>query len=237
MQKIDVQELAIVVAVREFDPTLVTPDFLRQTRIVPADWQVIGEPVRSFQGSQINYQAGVSVIAQPQRISFAELAADKSPDTLAIPRLTTGFSQLLSNLDYIGVGINFRGFVDFGEDPNRAREFIFQNILAAGSWQKIGTTPVQAGINLGYTFDDRRLNLTINDALLQVPEKPASSVVLFSGNFDYDLGANASASDRLLRLREIVNGWQKDLDTYQDVVSKFILSQSVIPFPSSVNQV
>jgi hypothetical protein len=234
-QKINVQEMAIVLAVQEFDPTLITIDFLKQTGLIPAAWEVVGEPIRSFQGSQINFQQGVSIIAEPQRISFAELVANKSPDTLDVPKLASGFARLLGNLEFVGAGLNFRGYVEFegtvnGSTP--ARDFMFKNLLAPGDWQSLGTAPAQAGINLGYTFDRRRLNLTINDGILQIPEQPPIAIVLFSGNFDYDLERSISPQARTNQVGQIVASWHQDLALYQDVVSRFVLSPSIIPFPT-----
>ena len=231
MKKIELQELAIVIAVKELDPTLLTPEFLNYSQIVPADWEVAGQPVRSFQGSQVTFQNGVSVIAQPQRISFAELAMHKPTAELEIPQLAAKFVDVLANLSYIGVGINLRGYVDFGTDQREARDFIFQNLLSPGAWQQMGTAPVQAGINLSYTFDDRRLNLNINEAMLQVPERQPSAIVLFGGNFDYDVAGTIAPAAHTQRIKQIVANWQRDLDLYQEVVDQFMLPSSVISFP------
>jgi hypothetical protein len=233
MEKIHIQELAIVIAVKQLDPTLVTPDFLKYSRIVPNDWEVVGEPIRSFQGSQITFQNGISVIAQPQRISFAELIVDREPSTVLSPQLAGNLTDVLANLNYIGIGINFRGYISFGTDKRKVREFIFQNLLAPGGWQQLGNAPVQAGINLGYTFEERRLNLTINEATLQVPEQEANAIALFSGNFDYDLAATAPLAVHPQRVKQIIGNWERDLELYKDVVSRFMLpAESVIPFPA-----
>ncbi len=234
MKKIELQELAIVIAVKELDPTLLTPEFLNYSQIVPADWTVVGQPVRSFQGSQVSFQSGVSVIAQPQRISFAELATNKPAAELEIPKLAAKFVDVLGNLSYLGVGINLRGYIDFGADRRAAREFIFQNLLAPGAWQQMGTAPVQAGINLSYTFDDRRLNLSINEAILEIPERPASAIVVFGGNFDYDVAGTIAPAAHTQRIKQVVTNWQRDLQLYQQVVERFMLSSSVVSFPPLV---
>ncbi len=232
MKNINLQELAIVIAVKEFDPTLITPEFLKYSQIVPIDWEVVGQPARSFQGSQVTFQNGVTLIAQSQRISFAELVVDKPPAALEIPKLATKFVDVLPNLSYVGVGINMRGYIDFGTDRRLAREFMFQNLLAPGAWQQLGNAPVQAGINLGYSFDERRLNLTINEATIQAAEGQINSIVLFGGNFDYDLVQTVAPVAHTQRLAQIVTTWQRDLELYQEVVGRFMLSDAVIAFPS-----
>jgi hypothetical protein len=234
MKKINLQELALVIAVKEIDPTLITPEFLKYSQVVPADWEVAGQPIRNFQGSQVTFQNGVSVIAQPQRISFAELTADKETDALISARLAVKLVDVLPSLSYVGVGINLRGYIDFGSDTRQARDFIFQNLLAPGAWKQLGNAPVQAGINLGYTFDDRRLNLTINEATLQTPDNKVSAIALFNGNFDYDVATTIAPAAHTQRIKQIVSNWQRDLELYKEVVGQFMLTDSIISFPSLV---
>jgi hypothetical protein len=232
MQNLTIQELAIVIAVQKIDPTLLTPEFLTMTQIVPADWEVLGQPVRSFEGSQITYQQGVSIIAQTQRLSFVELVVNKDPKAIEVAKIAESLVKVLANLDFVGVGINFRGYLDFEGQPEASSKFMFSHLLNMGEWLTIGEAPVQAGLNLGYTFPDKRLNLTINEAAVQQPDQTSLPIVLFSGNFDYDLSATDSQADRG-RLGKILGSWQEDLKLYQDVVGKFKQqSESVINFPS-----
>lgn len=232
MKKVNLQELAIVIAVKELDPTLLTPEFLNYSQIVPADWEVATEPVRSFQGSQVTFKNGISIIAQPQRISFAELASGKPGLELEIPKVATKFVDVLSNLSYVGVGVNLRGYIDFGSDKQQSRDFIFQHLLAPGAWQQMGIAPLQAGINLSYTFDERRLNLSISEATLENADHQVNAIALFGGNFDYDIAGQVPAAAHITRIKQIVANWQRDLTLYQEVVGQFMLSGSVISFPS-----
>ncbi len=232
MKHINLQELAIVIAIKEIDPTLVTPEFLKYSQIIPSEWEVIGQPARSFQGSQVTFKNGVTVIAQPQRLSFAELVGDRSPNDLEIPKLAEKLVDVLPNLSFVGVGVNMRGYIDFGTDRHRLREFVFQNLLAPGAWQQLGNAPVQAGINLGYTFDERRLNLTINEATIQTAEAQVNSIALFAGNFDYDIVNTIAPTAHTQRIKQIITNWQRDLELYQEVVSRFTLADTTIAFPA-----
>jgi hypothetical protein len=232
MKKINLQELAIVIAVREIDPTLITPEFLKYSQIIPAEWEVVGQPARSFQGSQVSFKNGVTVIAQPQRISFAELVDNRAPAELEIPKLAEKLVAVLPNLSFVGVGINMRGYIDFGTERHRLREFMFQNLLAPGAWQQLGNEPVQAGINLGYTFDERRLNLTINEATIQTAEAQVNSIALFAGNFDYNLVDTTAPVAYTQRINQIITNWQRDLVLYQEVVGRFTFSDATIAFPA-----
>ncbi len=231
MQNLTVQELAIVIAVEKIDPTLLTPEFLSMTQIVPSEWEVLGQPMRSYEGSQITYQQGVSIIAQPQRLSFVELILNKDTASIEVVKIAKSLVKILANLKFAGIGINFRGYLDFAGQEVAANRFMFSHLLAIGDWQKIGTSPVQAGINLGYTFPDKKLNLTINEATVQQPDQSGAPIILFSGNFDYELNAAENSAD-LAKLEQILANWQQDMQLYKDVVEKFKQTDSVINFPA-----
>jgi hypothetical protein len=231
MQNLTVQELAIVIAVNKIDPTLLTPEFLSMTQIVPADWEPIGQTVRSYEGSQITYQQGISIVAQPQRISFVELILNKELEAIEVPKIAKSLAKVLANLEFVGVGVNFRGYLDFDGNEAAAQRFMFSHLLALGDWQNIGVAPVQAGLNLGYTFPDKRLNMTINEASIQPPEQPPTPIILFSGNFDYNLNAPENAQD-LNKLEQVLTNWQQDLNMYREVVEKFKQADTVINFPT-----
>jgi hypothetical protein len=53
-QTLDVQELSLVIAVERQDPSLLTPDFLRYSDIIPQDWELARQPVRAQQAAQVS---------------------------------------------------------------------------------------------------------------------------------------------------------------------------------------
>ena len=42
-QNLNIQEMAIAISVEKNDPTILTPDFLKQTGIVNSDWELARE--------------------------------------------------------------------------------------------------------------------------------------------------------------------------------------------------
>ncbi len=231
MKQIALQELAIVLAFKEIDPTIVTPEFLKYSQIVPSEWEVSGQPLRSLQGTQVTFQNGVAIIAQSQRISFAEIAVNKPTTSLEIPTAAQKLLDILPGLSYVGVGINCQGYIDFGSDRRQTRDFLYQNILAPGTWQQQGDAPLKAKIDLGYTFGDRYLNLNITEAMMQVAEDRSNSIVLFRGNFDYDIANTTAPAAQVQRIKQIIANWQRDLDLYREVVGRFTMADTVVSFP------
>jgi hypothetical protein len=218
-----VQDLAIVYAVERQDPTLLSPDFLRYSGIVPTDWEVAQQPVRTQQAAQVRFENGVTIVAYPNQVVFAQSLAT-TQESVEIPAVAQRFSEVLRNMVYQGVGINLRGYVPFaGEGTGTARQFMFDSLLAPGDWQNFGEAPVQASLNLNYQLERCQLGLSINEAVIQLPEQQSFPVLLFAGNFNYLLPRESEA-ERLQSVSVAVSHWQEDIETFKKLVSEKFLS-------------
>jgi hypothetical protein len=230
-RSLEVQELALVIAVKRQDPSLLTPDFLRYSGIVPQEWELSREPVRAQQVAQVSYQNGVSILAYPDRTVLVESLSDKDSETVEIPSIAQRYSEVLRNMDYQAIGVNFRGYVSFSGEG--AHEYVCKTLLSPGSWQQVGTQPMRAGLNLVYTFGRNQLNLSVQEAMLQLPEQERLPVVLFTANFESQL-KGATEVERLGQVQQALEGWRSDLATYQQVVGQFLDAEAnnLIPMPA-----
>lgn len=68
MENFQVQELLIVIAVRQQNPSILTADFLKYTGIIPSDWELARPPVLTNTAAQVVYQNGVSIVAEVNRV-------------------------------------------------------------------------------------------------------------------------------------------------------------------------
>ena len=113
-----IQDLSIVLTAPNHNPTLLNPDFLTGTGIIPTDWELARPPVISTQGSQIAFKNGVTFLAQPGAITFSQSFAEATPETLDIPTIARKYATTLANLDYQAVSINPKQFVPFEHHPD-----------------------------------------------------------------------------------------------------------------------
>jgi hypothetical protein len=218
-----VQDLAIVFAVERQDPTLLSPEFLRYSGIVPTEWEVAQQPVRTPQAAQVRFENGVTIVAYPNQVVFAQSLA-AAQESVEIPAIAQRYSEVLRNMTYQGVGINVRGYVPFaGQGQDAAHQFLFDSLLAKGDWQNFGEAPVQAFLNLNYQLEHCQLGLSVNEAALQLPETESFPILLFAGNFNYAL-AGSSEIERLHSLTAAVSNWQQDLRTFEELVCQKFLS-------------
>jgi hypothetical protein len=232
-QHLDVQELSLVIAVERQDPSLLTPDFLRYSGIIPQDWELSGQPMREQQAAQVSFQNGISILAYPDRTVFVEFFGEKDAESLELPYLAQRYSEVLRNLNYKAVSVNFRGHVLFQGAEGSAHQYICSTLLSPGSWQSIGTAPMRAGLNLIYTFERNTMNLSVQDAMLQMSEQERVPVILFTANFETPLKGD-TPSERLSLLQNALEQWRNDLSVYKQTVEQClqVQSRSSISVPS-----
>lgn len=222
-QTLTVQELVIVIAAKNHNPTILTPDFLKYSGIVPTEWELARPPLYTNTMAQMTFNNGIGIVAEPNRVIFSEAIVGKAVSVVAVPGIARKYTDTLPNIDYQAIGLNWRGYVPFNEPQDAARKYLAETLLSAGPWHEFGTAPARASVNFAYTLERGQFNLSVNDALLNLADETTTPIVLFSGNFSYDI-ASKTVSERLLSLHQTLDNWQADLETYTDLVSnKFLV--------------
>jgi hypothetical protein len=225
-----VQDLALVFAIQRQNPTHLSPEFLTHSGIVPGEWKVAQQPVCTQQASLVRYQNGVTIVAHPNKVVFAQSLAEDT--AIEIPGVAQHYAKVLHNRLYQGVEIYVRAYVPFaGENTNAAREYLCSNLLAKGSWKEFGTAPVEASLNLKYTLERSQLNLAIQEAALQLPEQQRFPIVLFVGSFSHSYSSQSDA-EKLQELTYIVAHWQNDVEIFKSLVSEKFLGTEAPVLPS-----
>jgi hypothetical protein len=223
---LEIQEIAIAIAAKQHNPTILTPDFLKYSGIIPSEWELARQPIVTNTASQVVFQNGINIVAEVNRIIFVESITTKEPQDVEIPAIASKYLETLAQVDYQGISINFRGHVMFEQQQNTARDYILKTLLNPGTWQEFGKAPVQAATRFLYTLEDAQMSLDINEAGLQLPDKKVLPIVLFTANFNHAI-APEEASQRLATINQVIGSWQTDLETYQEVVNnKFLNSVS-----------
>jgi hypothetical protein len=224
-QKIQVQELAIAIAAKNFNPIILNPDFLKYGDLIPEDWELARSPVYTKDAVQLIFKNGVGIIAQPKRIVFVEALNTKNFDEIEIPDIARKFIEKLPKLDYQAVGINPRGYVSYSSNDEAYRYF-HQTLLNSGEWQNFGKAPVTASLQLAYSLENGQFNLTLNQGILKLPEDKSVPVLLFSGNFNYEIASQVQ-SERLRDLNQLILNWQSNLETFREVIDNKFMQQKL----------
>ena len=213
----EIQELAIAISAKNLNPTMLSQEFLKQTGIVPNSWELGKQPVLGQNLSQVTFQNGVSIVAQPRTITFMESLGAKKPEELNIPNVASQYVEKLANAEYQALSITPKSLKPFPGDSQGARNFITQNLLSSGEWQNYGNAPVQAGLNLLYQLDRCQFSLSINEAKIQMPDKSSIPALLFAGKFNYNL-AGANPEEVIAKLKKGIDDWQSDLSAFLSLI-------------------
>lgn len=219
---ISIQEISIILAAKDLNPSILNPDFLKYSDIVPSDWQYDQQPVFSNSSVRISYNNGIRISAQPNRVAFAQVVSTQDQSQFLIDTLAAKFAEKLPNADYQAVGVNPRGLVPFFDDERGAHDFLFKKLFAMGSWQEFGQAPAQAAIQLSYILEQGQLNLAINEAKLKSQDGKSVSAVVFSGNFNYPVRGDAGVK-RVQNVNERIQLWKSTVATFQQLINERFL--------------
>ncbi|MDM9384715.1 hypothetical protein QUB80_29075 [Chlorogloeopsis sp. ULAP01] len=226
-QNLIVQELAIIIAAKNHKPTILNPDFLFCTGIVPSDWQLARQPIYTNSVAQVTFTNGITIIAEPNRVIFVEPIAELATESLQIPAMSRKYMQTLPNIEFEAVGINPRGYVPFAGSGDAARQYMTKTLLSPGAWLEVGEEPMRASLNLFYRFKRAPFYLNVNEAVLRSPDETTTPIVMFNGSFTYEVNGE-SETEKLTTLYQGIENWQVDLETFQEIVNtKFLAEQAM----------
>lgn len=222
----DIEELTISLVIKNFNPSLLSYELLTMSGIVPSDWALARQPVSNPRGSQVSFKNGVNIIAQPNNISFVEGLGNKEVNSLEFANIAQKYVSKMSNAEYVGVSIIPKIIVPFSQEEDGGKNFINDNLLNQGAWFNFGNITPQASLNLFYQLDRAQLVLNINPAKLQQPNETSISAVLFAGSFNYNLN-DLTGDVRIKTLTNTINSWQKDLDTFRELIYQKFLQKAI----------
>jgi hypothetical protein len=230
-QSLITQEFGIIIAAKNHNPTLLNPDFLKYSGIVPTEWELARQPVFTQSVSQVAFTNGVMIVAEPTRVIFIEAIEGKAAAEIVVADIAKKYVQTLPNVEYEAVGLNPRSYMTFDQQQDAARQYLAETLLSPGPWQEVGTAPVRATLNLIYTLERCPFYLTVSEAALRNPDETSTPIVLFNGSFSYEIKSE-TAQERLIELRQIINNWQADMSSYQEIINTKFLAKS--PFSTTI---
>lgn len=217
MQDSQLSHLSVVVTANDHNPTLLNPDFLARTNIVPDEWgwSLSGTPITTPPYSYVSYDSGVSVIVEPNKLTVSDAEVQEPSQSKAI-EIAKNYIKTLPYVLYTAVGVNFHSVIPIQD----AREFIKTRFL---SKDILGDESlITIGMKFVYDIDeDAKFVLEINPAyrpIDQDDEGNVDSVMLTQGNFHKSCSGNDCSQNLLSDFPNITKYWER----YQSAVEKLI---------------
>lgn len=235
-----VEELVIIQTVKTNPLNTINPDTFKYNGTVPSDLKLVRQPSGANGFVRLDYEDDISVLAQHNRVMFAEAIGNKNPELLKVPSIASNYAQTLPNMESEGLAISCRGAVPFTSSED-ARKYITEQLMSPGAWQQVGDEPMEANISLTYRFKRAPLFINISEATLRSTEESTIPIVLFSGSFSYSLSGETPA-EKLASLQQVIGNWQEDLETFSNIVNNKFLAQmlsggSIVPDTFSMNSI
>lgn len=212
------------------NPAIVNEEFCRYSGVIPMEWEMARDPIYTPQLVQLAYQNGITITAQPNRILFTEMTANKERSDYRAAQLVRRFAEALPNLKIEAFGFNPLGHTQLGDTEEAGQNYFSQTLLAPGAWQTVGEAPVRGRLSLTYTLEEKRqLNLTISEASLRNDAEALTPVIVFSGNFSYGLEGDTAAACRASML-QFLDRASADLEFFIDLIEqKFLANVNAAP--------
>jgi hypothetical protein len=216
------QELAMTLFAKEIVPTFLTSKFLKESQIIPKEWEFAQPPEIDAQTGYVKFTNDIFISARLGSATLSETLDGKNVQELKIPSLVRKWVQTLHKFDYQAIEIVPSSFFTFEKESAKSfHHYIPTALLTPGSWKEASLKPIRASLNLACTSEQGEFFIKIEDMLLREADNSLQPGAMFSGNFAYELSGNTSV-EKLNHLYQLLENWQDDLENYRDIVNKII---------------
>lgn len=219
-------ELVITITNSDYDPTILTSNFLINNNIVPEEWINGQQVICESNVSQVLFHDRVNIISRRNRISFIESIDLKALNNIKAPTIALRYTDALTTLidiNYFSVDVTFKGYLVYPQYSDLPHKYIFETLIRPPiqDWTEIGGSNIQGSLSFFYSFINRELKLSIDEAMLKTSQGEESPVLLLTGNFNYKISDKSSKNSGGENCK-VIFGWLNDLEIYQKLVNRLL---------------
>lgn len=212
--------LAVVLITENIDPLMINPDFLRHNGIVDAKLRTEQPPISMPMFSQVVFEGGLAVVAEPNRYLFMQRGEALTED-VAIPDIVKRFLERVPHPAYKAVGINPAGFRPLDD----ASKGVATALIEGGKWMAFENVSPVVSLRAVYACEDRQITMDVQDARKPEPDGSELSGLRFEANIHRDI-TETDQGQRSARLMSILSGWKDDLSDVESLVAQFNLGRT-----------
>ena len=207
----DLVEFSIVVVAQSNNPTLLNPDFLRHNGIVSSHRALHGEqpPLTTPIFSQVTFEDGLVVRADPERITFAQTGDPLVRDDIDSPSVAKGYLRTVPHVPYTALGLNPKVVI---WNPPFAR--LSKMLRTEGNWMTFGSHVPSFELKTTYRMADRQLALTLQEA-----ETKRGDALICTANIHREV-KETNQQMRVNAILSMLDCWMEDLDEFNALVNR-----------------
>ena len=210
-------ELSVVLVATQNDPSVINPDFLRHTGIVDPALQVKQPAVSTPVFSQVIFEGGLSVTAEPNRFIFGQQAQPLSEDACVSPDIARRFLNVFPHIAYSALGINPKGFRPFDSEFLSS---VSDALVGGGRWISFKDVLPDIQLKAIYNYESRNIVMDIGGVNIKENDGSESAGLLFQANIHRDIAENTQEK-RIERLTSILSAWKNDMSDFSELITKF----------------
>ena len=227
MIDLQLQELNFTLFTEKFNLAILNLNALQRVGAIKPNWQLAEEPIFQNNGIKLVFTNKVRIIAQPDRLIFAETVGNKRLQDTRLAETVINHVQGFPEIKYLALSLNPGGYASF-PTSSEASKYLSEGLLASTPWGNFQGQPINAvGLKLAYVYKSGNFYLDINQANLDISGREIPAV-WFAGSFNYQLLGNNSEK-KLINLNNLLQNWRVDIENYQNYVNNELLAVSVIP--------
>ena len=214
---IDIVEISVVLVATSNNPSILNPDFLRYNKIVNSDRQVQDPHVSTPAYSQVTFEGGLTVKADPERVIFEQQGNALSVDDIVCPETARRYVKNVPHVPYRAVGINPKGFI---LSTAVSEEKVVNALVNNGAWMKFKDNTPNIQLKAIYRSNERTITLDIAEVRKKGTDGSEVPGLLFQGNFHRDI-KDGKPQKRINRLTSVLQSWREDLSDFNLLVRNF----------------
>lgn len=209
--------LSVVLVADNVEPSTINPDFLRHNGIVRSDLQTEQPPVSTPVFSQVAFEGGLAMTAQPDRLDFIQQGEALTTD-IEVLDMARRFLEKVPHLPYKAIGLNLTGFrhVENGSMGGG----VAKALIGGGKWMAFEDVSPTVLLKAVYSYRDKQITMDIYDTRKPGYDGSASPGLLFAVNIHRNIG-EMDRERRIARLMSILSSWQDDLSDFRNLVAQF----------------
>ncbi len=216
-RNVDLVEFSVVLVATSNNPSILNPDFLRYNGIVDAGRQVQEPCISTPAYSQVTFEGGFAVKADPDRVIFEQKGDKLATEDIVCPEMAKRYLEKIPHAFYRAVGINPKGY---RRSEDEAADAVADALIDQGAWMSFKDVTPKVQLKMVYRYDRRTISLDIVEAEKKKPGGGKIPGLVFGANVHRDI-TQKTQQGRSEKLFTILNDWKKDLSEFHALVEKF----------------
>lgn len=210
-------ELSVVLVTNQNDPSVINPDFLRHSGIVDPAMQAKQPVISTPVFSQVVFEGGLSVTAEPNRFIFTHQAQPLSEDDCKSPVFAQRLLNVFPHIEFSALGINPKGLRPFSDESS---SIVSDALAGEGKWMSFNDVLPDIHLKAIYDYESRKIILDIGGVNIKGNDGSELPGLLFQANIHRDI-AETIQEQRIRRISSILSAWKDDISDFTQLVTKF----------------